>query len=273
MSDGNFWADAPTMVLRAQQPVKAVPQIELDTGSYSDVTIGRRTVVKRDRNVLPRDIAERRAQEVDQYARELARENIPISCLISTPKAVPVGNGYVVEHEVELIGGWSLHQVEAQQTVARWDIVENIVRMVNSMSTLPGQPDALRIGIDVALRNWRIHPDTGDLIMIDLYPPLLRDANGSLSRSSNREAQTYFDRMCGTKSGAIAHVLLSAYQFPSELADQPDAAAAFVDQFEAIIPRHMRDRIVAAVEEYQAVVVRDGLGSAALGAANLPRLR
>lgn len=255
-------------------------EFPIDAGSYSDISIGPETVVKRDRHPKTYEQAVAVAQDLRTYVAQLQEAGVPTADL-KRVVCVPVGNDYGVEHEVGLVAGLSADQIPAEWTAMRFDVVARLVGIIDRMPSIQGHPDLLPVGIDSALRNWRISIDTatsngtlmeaGEVVMVDFNPPLLRDEWGRLARNNSPQTVTYFERMCGTKTGAMAHVLLSAYSFPAELA-RPGGAAEFVMRFRNIIPADMMAGVADAVGEFQRVIVGQDMSGAALNIAGLPRL-
>lgn len=273
MNGRDIWADAPTLQLSAVSAQPAPAQIEVEVGTFSNLTIGPNSVTKqRKRSYGTREVALQHAQALIRYADMLHCCGVPVAKLLrAEPKRT--ADGYTVEHEVELVGGVGFNQLPPHLHALRRDAARRMVEVVARMPAQEYNDDVLKVGIDAATRNWRIDRNTGELKMVDFDPPLIRDQQGRLIRPTSQQDITYFERMCGTRSGAIAHILITAYQFPPQLMNQPDGATAFVANFTDIVPAQMHEHVADAIDEYHRVMLYQGLGNAAHMAAGLPPQR
>ena len=220
----------------------------MDGGSYSTVINAGHRVIKVDRTPYSEFDARGVAQDLGRYVEALAREPIDVVS-VSEIGLMSGADGYYVSHQADTIRGVSLARLNPEMPAFR-SAVSRIVTGIAGMSTLDGR-DMLTVGLDPVTRNWRVvvdpeQPDRARPVLIDVFPPLLRDASGSI-RLGSRPPSAYYDRIFGTKSGTIALLLLTAYHFNDSYQGAPINLAAYAGEWRELVPAELYDGVVEAI--------------------------
>lgn len=218
----------------------------LEVASNSTVHVVGDRVAKFAKYAYSLEVAEEKARELKHYASQLAQEPIQVAPLLHH-MIVPTNeaNAYQVVHQTQYIEGPTVLRLpEAIQRSA----VRFIISGVAAMSTLPGHPDVLRLGIDALLRNWQVDPVNGPTLT-DIFPPLLRHADGSFHSGRTPQEAAFYDRFCGTKTGVIANMLYDAHFGNFDLQAMKNNAEGYRQHWAELVPEYLHAGVGQALDE------------------------
>lgn len=175
-----------------------------EVGMCADVVFEGDTVVKTSRFGQDALLAENDRWKLLEYAGQLTDEPVHVATLQGTDVLERDGK-YHVQHVVEAIRGPSVSSLEGDERIGA---VTDIAGQICSLSTVAG-PQKLRTPVDTPVKNWHINPQ-GKPVLVDIYPPLSREADGSLKLGVIPSNFGYWERWLGTKPGALTRMLYSA---------------------------------------------------------------
>lgn len=180
-------------------------QPDLEIGKCSDIFFDGDTIVKTSKQVMPLDEAETTRASLTEYAAFLADEPIEVAELRST-SLVHAHDGYRVRHASDVVYGpsvLSLRGEERQLAIAK--ATSGILAM-----SVAGDANRLAVGLDATAKNWHVNT-VGAPVLVDTYPPLLRDASGAMNVGANPSNYPHYEHYMGTKSGVVTKLLFSAH--------------------------------------------------------------
>ncbi len=195
---------------------EAMPQMPVpEMGFCTDLVFEGDLVIKTDKIVRPHTQAEQIHDNLIRYADALASEPIQVAAFRGA-KILESGGGYRVQYITDVVRGPSVASLPMAE---RRQIASTMIGDICSMS-VTDDPDELKVGIDSKVANWHVS-ETGRPVLVDLYPPSVRNARGRLT-DGLRESTPSMQRYKGTKSGAITKILYSSLclGFPEPNASQ-----------------------------------------------------
>ncbi len=257
-------ANAPVSVLTPLD-------VQVEEGCFSDVEIRVQEgmVIKSDRQLVSRQAAEQRKFDLQEYASRFTNTPIKLAPLLGVRIDREPG-GYRVRHAVEYVQGHSVQSLGNESPVARRLMANEVVAAVLRMPSMPYNRDHMPVGLDILERNIQVagmrSNMPGQLVLVDMTPPILRYNDGSLNVTDN---VNFWDKYFATKSGAIARYLAHAF-WPIPVNPQTHGfdVRRFVNGLSDIVPSEWREPVIVAMESY-ATEALDRLGAVAC-AATLP---
>jgi len=176
----------------------------IETGCRSTVTISGGLALKTTLAELDPISAAHMATSLQTYADQLAGEPIAVAPLRDVRLVLTERGNFRVWHSMDAVSGQSILRLpEDERRVA----ITEIVRSICAMSVLRGT-DTLGVPIDASAKNW--HMDGATPTLIDISPPLARDAAGVMPLVELPSNQAYWEMRYGTVHGVIAGLLYSS---------------------------------------------------------------
>lgn len=244
----------PAQSTEAIDPSYEPPLVE--GGAFSDIEIYAQhgVVVKTDRHLMNLEEAAARKRDLEEYAARFRGTSIQLSPLIGV-RIDAEGQGYRVRHAVEYVQGHSVLSIARESSGARRAMASEVVTAVMRMPSMPNNWDQMPVGLDLVERNIQVagiqSRTPGQLVLVDMTPPVLRYADGSLNVRGDARYVHFFDRYFATKSGAIARYLVGAF-WPIPL--KSDTLEFAVEKFAAgltdVIPRQLYGPVLEALKSF-----------------------
>ncbi len=183
--------------------VLAAPPIEVS--HCCNVELSPTTAVKTTFKTFSLEDAMRRCGQIVTYAGLLQEQPLAVAPLVGVD-VVPAGDSrYWVRHEMELISGPSLCRLPEDE---RNEAVAGLLTGVAGMATI-GTTDKLLTPIDLVPRNCHVDA-TGKAHVIDVYPPFLRESNGTFVERGLASRRKFREWQLGTMTGVMVMLLQRA---------------------------------------------------------------
>lgn len=145
--------------------------------------------------------AERAVEELTEYAALLDEQPVRVAGMRDVG-VVEMASGYHVRHTYEFIDGPNLTKLPAAERQAA---AARLLAQIAAMDTLDGH-DVLAVPIDTHTKN--IHVDQAGPALIDIFPALTRNVDGSFPNHAVGEGRGgMFPWSMGTKTGAMTTIL------------------------------------------------------------------
>jgi len=176
-----------------------------ESGNCADITFEGDQVIKTSKWGLSYEDAVAEHDALLSYAGALAQEPIEVATLRSASLVTDQGL-YHVRHATDVVYGESVLSLRGDERQAA---VAQIANGISAMSTVDN-PDRMYVGVDGTVKNWHMGPD-GQPILIDLFPPLVRNNDGELKVGAIPGNYAHYERYLGTKSGVLTKMLFSAH--------------------------------------------------------------
>ncbi len=182
--------------------------IQLESGNNCDVRFDGQEIVKTVRHkFMTLAEAEDESIKLQKYSDELFDQ--PLECAeLLRVGIIPFEDGYRLEHAYEAIAGPSLTSIDPKR---KSETLATLLAQVSYMDTTRNL-DEIRVPFDAICNNF--HVDENGPALVDLYPVLSRNNDGSFPREviAYSRVPRYNTRpyRWGTKTGAITGLLLSS---------------------------------------------------------------
>lgn len=195
---------------------------ELRRGNNSDITIEGSSIHKLSRYAFSPTMANGLAQDLERYIAAFDNEPVPVPALQSI-ELIDAPNGRQrVKYTSELCTGPNLCNVSSEN---KQEATRLVLGQLANMSTLDTE-GTLAVPLDAFANNFHIEPHGG--VMVDVFPPLLRDPDGSIPLRNIQHSQPKIRRRIipytrGTREGAVLATL-----FTSVAGDHPFTQSAYI---------------------------------------------
>lgn len=181
----------------------------LRRGNNSEITVNGNSIQKLSRFTFRPETAARLVANLEGYIAAFENEPVPIPAIESIA-IIDAPNGRKrVQYTSELCPGSNLCNVP---TSDKQESTRIVLAQLANMSTLDSE-GTLAVPLDAFANNFHMSPEGG--VMVDLFPPLLRNPDGSMplqniQHSQPKSRQKIIPYTRGTREGAVLATLFTS---------------------------------------------------------------